>query len=63
MAFFPIVNSVSDLVHRFYDDLWNRWDDALVPDVLEHGFDWLYVAVRSMLIWRHVPVGGDATIH
>jgi predicted ester cyclase len=39
VALFPIVNSVSDLVHRFYDDLWNRWDDALVPALLSPGFE------------------------
>jgi predicted ester cyclase len=22
------------LVHRFYDDLWNAWDDGAVPEVL-----------------------------
>jgi len=38
VALFPIVNSVSDLVHRFYDDLWNRWDDALVPALLSPAF-------------------------
>ena len=26
------------LVRRFYDDLWNRWDDGAVTDVLAPGF-------------------------
>jgi steroid delta-isomerase-like uncharacterized protein len=39
VAFSLIVNTVSDLVHRFYDDLWNRWDDALVDRVLAPGFE------------------------
>jgi steroid delta-isomerase-like uncharacterized protein len=33
------VNTVSDLVHRFYDDLWNRWDDEQVDRVLSPGFE------------------------
>ena len=33
------MNTVSDLVHRFYDDLWNQWDDALVDRVLAPGFE------------------------
>jgi steroid delta-isomerase-like uncharacterized protein len=39
LAFSLIVNTVSDLVHRFYDDLWNRWDDVLVERVLSPGFE------------------------
>jgi predicted ester cyclase len=39
VAFSLIVNTVSDLVHRFYDDLWNRWDDELVPAVLAPTFE------------------------
>jgi predicted ester cyclase len=34
-----IVNTVSDLVHRFYDDLWNHWDDTLVDRLLSPGFE------------------------
>jgi predicted ester cyclase len=26
------------LIGRFYDDLWNRWDDEAVDDVLAEGF-------------------------
>ena len=33
------MNTVSDLVHRFYDDLWNRWDDEQVDSVLSFGFE------------------------
>lgn len=29
---------IADLVQRFYTDLWNRWDDALVGDVLSPDF-------------------------
>jgi len=29
---------MEDLVRRFYDDLWNRWDDAAVPEVLAPDF-------------------------
>jgi predicted ester cyclase len=28
------MTDVSALVHRFYDDLWNAWDDDAVPAVL-----------------------------
>jgi predicted ester cyclase len=28
------VTDVAALVHRFYDELWNAWDDDAVPDVL-----------------------------
>jgi steroid delta-isomerase-like uncharacterized protein len=27
-----------ELIERFYDDLWNRWDDAAVDDVLAEDF-------------------------
>jgi steroid delta-isomerase-like uncharacterized protein len=30
------VSDVGDLVRRFYDDLWNAWDDTAVPQVLHH---------------------------
>jgi steroid delta-isomerase-like uncharacterized protein len=29
---------VERLVRRFYDDLWNRWDDAAVDELLDEGF-------------------------
>ena len=33
-----MVNPTPDLVRRFYADLWNRWDDTLVDDVLAPDF-------------------------
>ena len=33
-----VVAATADLVHRFYDDLWNRWDDSLVPTLLSPDF-------------------------
>jgi predicted ester cyclase len=33
-----VVVVTADLVHSFYDDLWNRWDDALVDAVLAPSF-------------------------
>jgi predicted ester cyclase len=32
------VVSIDRLVHRFYDDCWNRWDDAAVDEVLAEDF-------------------------
>lgn len=29
---------IADLVQRFYTDLWNRWDDGLVDDLLSPDF-------------------------
>jgi steroid delta-isomerase-like uncharacterized protein len=29
---------VEELVRRFYDELWNRWDDAAVDEVLSEEF-------------------------
>ena len=29
---------ISALVRRFYDDLWNRWDDESLESVLAHDF-------------------------
>jgi predicted ester cyclase len=31
------VTDLGALVHRFYDELWNAWDDAAVPEVLHPG--------------------------
>jgi predicted ester cyclase len=31
--------STESLVRSFYDDLWNRWDDALVDEVLSPSFE------------------------
>jgi steroid delta-isomerase-like uncharacterized protein len=33
-----ILGAVDRLVRRFYDDLWNRWDDAAVDEVLAEDF-------------------------
>lgn len=33
------MRSIAALVTTFYQDLWNRWDDALVEDVLSPGFE------------------------
>jgi steroid delta-isomerase-like uncharacterized protein len=32
------MSAVEHLVRRFYEDLWNRWDDAAVDDVLGEDF-------------------------
>jgi predicted ester cyclase len=34
-----VVTAIADLVRHFYDDLWNRWDDALVDTVLAPSFE------------------------
>jgi predicted ester cyclase len=34
-----VVAAISELVRSFYDDLWNRWDDAAVDAVLSAGFE------------------------
>jgi predicted ester cyclase len=34
-----VVASTADLVHSFYDDLWNRWDDSRVDAVLAPSFE------------------------
>ncbi len=39
MAFSLIMSGVHDLVRAFYEDLWNRWDDAGVDAVLSAGFE------------------------
>ncbi len=33
-----IIGSMEHLIRRFYDDLWNRWDDEAVDDVLAEMF-------------------------
>lgn len=33
-----LVQTIEQLVIRFYDDLWNRWDDAMVDGVLADDF-------------------------
>ena len=34
-----VVAATSELVRSFYEDLWNRWDDALVDAVLSPTFE------------------------
>ena len=34
-----VVVMAAELVHSFYDNLWNRWDDALVESLLSPGFE------------------------
>jgi len=29
---------MNELIRRFYEDLWNRWDDTAVDEVLHEGF-------------------------
>lgn len=31
-------HAVDELIRRFYEDLWNRWDDGLVNDILAEDF-------------------------
>jgi steroid delta-isomerase-like uncharacterized protein len=31
-------DSVAALIHRFYDEAWNRWNDAAVDELLSHEF-------------------------
>jgi steroid delta-isomerase-like uncharacterized protein len=33
-----IMSGAQDLVRSFYEDLWNRWDDSVVDDVLSPDF-------------------------
>jgi steroid delta-isomerase-like uncharacterized protein len=33
-----VVAAISELVRSFYDDLWNRWDETQVDDVLSPDF-------------------------
>ena len=33
-----MANTVKDLVHRFYEQAWNRWDDAVVDTLLAEEF-------------------------
>ncbi|WP_331526815.1 ester cyclase [Nocardioides sp.] len=43
------------MVGRFYDDLWNRWDDEAVDDVLDEDFRFrgsLGVETRGRAEWR-----------
>lgn len=33
-----ILRAVEHLIERFYEDLWNRWDDEAVDDLLDEDF-------------------------
>ncbi len=47
--------STETLVRSFYDDLWNRWDDGLVPAVLSPMFAFrgsLGTSTRGLAEWR-----------
>ena len=69
MAFSLIVNAVTDLVHSFYDDLWNRWDDGLVPAVLSPTFEFrgslgtVSIGRDGWLDYRVVVRSGAADFH
>jgi predicted ester cyclase len=46
---------IEDLVRRFYDDLWNRWDDQAVNDVIAPDLQFrgsLGVEVHGRGEWR-----------
>jgi steroid delta-isomerase-like uncharacterized protein len=46
---------VEDLVRRFYDDLWNRWDDEAVDGLLDEDFSFrgsLGVETTGRTEWR-----------
>jgi predicted ester cyclase len=46
---------IETLVTRFYDELWNRWDDDAVDEVLAEGFEFrgsLGQSVRGRDGWR-----------
>ena len=46
---------VAGLVQRFYDDLWNAWDDVAVPDVLADDFRFrgsLGTVTHDLAGWR-----------
>ena len=30
-----MLNKNKDLVRRYYSDLWNRWDDAVVDEIID----------------------------
>ena len=33
-----VAESISNLIERFYDELWNQWNDPVVEDTLSPGF-------------------------
>jgi predicted ester cyclase len=60
---------IEELIRRFYDDLWNRWDDQAVNEVLDPDFQFrgsLGVEVRGRQEWRDyrdLIRGGSADFH
>jgi predicted ester cyclase len=69
MALSLIMSGVDDLVRSFYDDLWNRWDDALVPAVLSPTFEFrgslgtVSIGRDGWLAYRQVVRSGSADFH
>ncbi len=61
--------STEALVRSFYDDLWNRWDDALVPAVLSPTFEFrgslgtVSIGRDGWLDYRQVVRSGSADFH
>ncbi len=69
MAFSLIMSVAHDLVRSFYDDLWNRWDDAQVPAVLSPTFEFrgslgtVSIGRDGWLDYRQVVRSGSADFH
>ena len=69
MALSLIMSGVDDLVRSFYDDLWNRWDDARVPAVLSPSFEFRgslgtdSIGRYGWLDYRQVVRSGSADFH
>ena len=69
MAFSLIMSGVDDLVRSFYDDLWNAWDDTLVPAVLSETFEFrgslgtTSTGRDGWLDYRDVVRSGSADFH
>lgn len=61
--------TTADLVGRFYADLWNRWDDAAVEDVLAPDFRFrgslgeTVVGPDGWRGYRDLVRGGSADFH
>jgi steroid delta-isomerase-like uncharacterized protein len=64
-----VVTATADLVHRFYDDLWNRWDDSQVPAVLSSTFEFrgslgtVSIGRDGWLDYRQVIHSASADFH
>ena len=64
-----LVVDTAELVHSFYDDLWNRWNDALVPAVLSPTFEFrgslgtVSIGRDGWLSYREVVRSGSADFH